>query len=50
MSDKKKDIVAVDSDGLTVFESAVVRRTWHDNQWWFAIVDVVAALTESQPA
>ena len=48
MSDKKKDIAAVDSDGLAVFESAVVRRTWHDDQWWFAIVDVVAALTDSQ--
>jgi hypothetical protein len=31
----------------TVFQSRVVRRTWHEGEWWFAIVDVVAALTDS---
>lgn len=34
-------------EGLTLFGEVVVRRTWHEGQWWFAIVDVVAALTGS---
>ncbi|HET9033879.1 MAG TPA: BRO family protein [Dokdonella sp.] len=32
---------------LAAFESQVVRRTWHNDEWWFAIVDVVAVLTDS---
>ncbi|WP_269789606.1 BRO family protein [Stenotrophomonas sp. Iso1] len=34
-------------EGLPALEGAVVRRTWHEGQWWFAVVDVVAALTQS---
>ena len=48
MSEQKTDMTTVPGEGLAVFESAVVRRTWHEGQWWFAIVDVVAALTDSQ--
>ncbi len=45
----KKDQVSTTStgDALAAFESQVVRRTWHEGEWWFAIVDVVAALTDS---
>lgn len=32
---------------ITVFEEHEVRRTWHDEQWYFAIVDVVQILTDS---
>ncbi len=32
---------------LVVFKNKQIRRTLHDNEWWFAIVDVVAALTDS---
>ena len=48
MSDKKIDMVKGAVEGLPALESAVVRRTWHEGQWWFAVVDVVAALTDSQ--
>ena len=47
MSEKKINL-ADSSGGIAAFDSSVVRRTWHDGQWWFAIVDVVAALTDSQ--
>jgi len=30
-----------------VFEGKRIRKTLHENEWWFAIVDVVAALTDS---
>lgn len=32
---------------IVVFQEKSIRRTWHNNEWWFAIVDVVAVLTDS---
>ena len=32
---------------LVVFQEKAIRRTWHNEEWWFAIVDVVAVLTDS---
>jgi len=30
-----------------IFQAKTIRRTWHNEEWWFAIVDVVAVLTDS---
>lgn len=35
------------AEGLPALEGPVVRRTWYEGRWWFVVVDVVAALTES---
>ncbi|MCS6245199.1 MAG: Bro-N domain-containing protein [Opitutus sp.] len=32
---------------LVLFEHKQVRRVWHGEAWWFVIVDIVAALTDS---
>lgn len=32
---------------LVVFEDKKIRRIWHNNAWYFSVVDVVQALTES---
>ncbi len=32
---------------LVVFKGKEIRRTLHNNEWWFAVVDVIAALTDS---
>ena len=32
---------------LFVFQKKAIRRTWYNEEWWFAIVDVVAVLTDS---
>lgn len=32
---------------IVIFQEKGIRRTWYKNEWWFAIVDVVAALTDS---
>ena len=32
---------------LIVFEDKKIRRIWHENEWYFSVVDVVEALTES---
>ena len=30
---------------LVVFEDKQIRRIWHNDKWWFSIVDIVAVLT-----
>lgn len=32
---------------IVIFQEKGIRRAWYRNEWWFAIVDVVAALTDS---
>ena len=32
---------------IALFQRNEVRRVIHNNEWWFAVVDVVAALTDS---
>ncbi|VVB81462.1 Uncharacterised protein [uncultured archaeon] len=32
---------------LVVFQDKKIRRIWHDNEWYFSVVDVVEALTDS---
>ena len=39
MSDKQYQLI--------IFESKKIRRTWHKNQWYFSIIDVCEALTDS---
>lgn len=33
---------------LIVFENKQIRRAWHNNEWWFSVVDVIETLTESE--
>ena len=32
---------------IVIFREKTIRRAWHNEQWWFAVSDVVAALTDS---
>jgi len=32
---------------LVVFQDKKIRRIWHDNEWYFSVIDIVEALTES---
>lgn len=32
---------------IVIFKEKTIRRTWHNDQWWFAVVDVVVCLTDS---
>lgn len=34
-------------DALVVFQGKKIRRLWHENQWYFSVVDVIQALTDS---
>ncbi|HQV38875.1 MAG: hypothetical protein IPL81_04335 [Flavobacteriales bacterium] len=33
--------------GIAIFQRKEVRRTLHNNEWWFVVADVVPALTDS---
>jgi DNA-damage-inducible protein D len=45
---KKPTPITPDTTGRVVlFQERTVRRTWHDEQWWFSVQDVVAVLTGS---
>ncbi|MBI3035029.1 Bro-N domain-containing protein, partial [Candidatus Woesearchaeota archaeon] len=35
---------------LVVFQDKKIRRIWHQNQWFFSVIDVVQALTDSADA
>ena len=33
---------------LALFEEKEIRKTWQNNKWYFSILDVVYALTDSK--
>ena len=35
------------NNALVVFQGKQIRRTWHQDEWWFSVVDVVGILSES---
>ena len=35
---------------IAVFQEAAIRRTWHQEAWWFSVVDVCGVLTGSPDA
>ena len=32
---------------IAIFKGKKIRKTLHNNEWWFSVVDVVSALTDS---
>ena len=32
---------------IIVFQDKNIRRTWHKDEWYFSVVDIVSALTDS---
>jgi len=37
-------------DSIILFKEQKIRRIWHNDEWWFSVVDVVEVLTESSVA
>ncbi len=35
-------------DSIALFESTEIRKVWHEEQWYFSIIDIISALTSSQ--
>ena len=46
-AEKPETRLPAEGHGIAVFQRKEVRRTLHNNEWWFVIADVVAALTDS---
>ncbi len=40
-------MIETEINKMVVFRNKNIRRILHQNEWWFVIVDVVAALTDS---
>jgi hypothetical protein len=39
-----------EQNAIVLFKEQTIRRAWHEDAWWFSVVDVVAALTDSTDA
>jgi DNA-damage-inducible protein D len=37
-----------DQNRLVVFGAKQIRRIWHEDQWFFSVVDIIGALTDSE--
>ncbi|MCK4609039.1 MAG: phage antirepressor protein, partial [Gammaproteobacteria bacterium] len=33
---------------IVLFKEKTIRRIWHKEEWWFSVVDIVAAVTDSK--
>ena len=47
---KKPPIPDKPENHLVVFQEKAIRRTWHNDEWWFSVVDVCGVLTDSPDA
>ncbi len=47
MTSKKNKLPEKSDHHLVVFKSKKIRRTLHNNEWYFVVEDIVAALTDS---
>ena len=32
---------------IAIFQEKSIRRSWHDEEWWFSVIDVIAVLSDS---
>ena len=46
-SDKSTDLIPEGQIELVLFGKVQIRKVLHENEWWFSVVDVVGALTDS---
>ena len=37
-------------NALVVFQGKKIRRTWFNDEWWFSVVDIIGALTQTDRA
>ena len=44
---KSSPVNANSAHHIAVFQETTIRRTWHNEEWWFALSDVIVVLTGS---
>lgn len=37
----------MESTHIALFKGRKIRKTLHENEWWFSVVDIIEALTNS---
>lgn len=47
MSKKVAKPASSAEDRIVIFQEQAIRRTWHENEWWFSVIDVVGILSET---
>ena len=50
MMNKKAKAATEPASHIAVFQESSIRRVWHNDEWWFSVVDVCAILTASPDA
>lgn len=35
------------TNAIVLFNEQTIRRTWHNEEWWFVVADIVQALTDT---
>ncbi len=35
---------------IVVFQDKKIRRIWHNDEWYFSVIDIIRALTDSADA
>jgi len=46
----KNPLPSEPANHIAVFQETAIRRTWHNEEWWFSVVDVCGVLTNSLDA
>jgi hypothetical protein len=44
---KKKEAAKTQEDRIVVFQEKTIRRNWHNDEWWFSVIDIVGVLSGS---
>ena len=50
MSKKTATPTVRTEDRIVIFQEQAIRRAWHENEWWFSVIDVIGVLSESSNA
>lgn len=45
-----KSLNSKQETAIILFNEQTIRRTWHNDEWWFSVVDICGALTNSPDA
>ena len=43
-----KHVYMTKKDSLVFFQGKDIRRKWFNDEWWFSVVDIIRALTDSK--